>query len=182
MAYLSAYQNCAGYVRSKQHLTTLKLTATSRELIMLECLSTNHKTPLRCHVNKIIYAYNSTTNSATGYLPYYLLFGMSSRLPIVVLLPSHNSHQQSYSELVKKWKGQIKKAYLITQKHSDKRQKKDLRRYDKHISSLATLKPGFKVLVSNLSQRGRRTGKLRNPWEERLQKSLQEMQQQEIQQ
>ena len=69
---------------------------------MLKCLPEQYKSNWRSHVNKLVHGYNSNKRSATGYSPYYLLFGRHPRLPIDVLLPSQSSHTSLYPEYVKK--------------------------------------------------------------------------------
>lgn len=86
----------------------------------------------------------------------------------------HDNQSQSLSEFVKKWKNQTREGCLVGQQRSDKRKKRDIRRYDKHIPSLATLQPGDSVLVRHSSQRGG-TGNLRNCWEERVYKVVSAM-------
>ena len=86
-------------------------------------------------------------NSATGYSQYYLLLGRSPRLPINILLPSHTIQSQWHSEFAKRWKDQMSEQPL------DKRKKKDIRRHDQHIPSLATLQPGGRVLVKKEERR-----------------------------
>ena len=44
-------------------------------LAMLKTLPEHHKTQWKNHVNKLVYAYNCTKHSSTGYSPYYLIFG-----------------------------------------------------------------------------------------------------------
>ena len=46
---------------------------------MLKCLPEQYKSNWRNHVNKLVHAYHSTKSSATGYSPYYLLFGRHRR-------------------------------------------------------------------------------------------------------
>ena len=69
---------------------------------MLKRLPEQYKSNWRNHVNKLVHAYNSTKSSATGYSPYYLLFGRHPRLPMDVLLPLQSSHTSSFPEYAKK--------------------------------------------------------------------------------
>ena len=49
---------------------------------MLKTLNDNQKSNWKKHVSKMSFAYNSTVNKATGFSPFYLMFGRLSRLPI----------------------------------------------------------------------------------------------------
>ena len=40
-------------------------------------------------LNKLLYVYNCTKHSVTGYSPYFLLFGRNSKLPIDIILSEH---------------------------------------------------------------------------------------------
>jgi len=47
---------------------------------MLKTLDENHKNNWKYHLPKLMFAYNSTINKTTGYSPFFLMFGRSSRL------------------------------------------------------------------------------------------------------
>ena len=49
---------------------------------MLGTLPEEFKVEWTNHVNTLIYAYNCTRNNATGFSPYYLLYGRQPLLPI----------------------------------------------------------------------------------------------------
>ena len=49
---------------------------------MLGTLTPEQKKDWKSHVPAQIHAYNCTRNAATGYSPYYLLFGREPRLPV----------------------------------------------------------------------------------------------------
>ena len=80
-------------------------------LSMLRTLPEKHKSRWRDHLNKVVHAYNCTKNDATGYAPFFLLFGRASLLPIDLMFnlkpPSGFS---SYLEYVKKWRNAMSEA------------------------------------------------------------------------
>ena len=134
---------------------------------MLSTLPETSKSKWKDHVNKLVYAYNGTKNSATGYTPFYLLFGRTRRLPIDVILPSNYEHHASYSDYVDSWKTQMQQAYQIARQMSEERKGKDRHRRDHKKPLLASLKKGDRILIRNLTPR-RGTGKMRAYWEDNI--------------
>lgn len=69
---------------------------------MLRTLPELQKSRWRDHLNKVVHAYNCTRNDATGYAPFYLVFGHLPRLPVDIMFglkpPKGNS---TYPEYVK---------------------------------------------------------------------------------
>ena len=51
---------------------------------MLGTLTPEQKKDWKSHVPALVHAYNCTTDAATGFNPYYLLFGRESRMPVDV--------------------------------------------------------------------------------------------------
>ena len=127
----------------------------------LKCLPEQYKSSRCNHVNRLC---NRTKNLATGYFPYYLLFGRYPRLPIDVLLLLQSNYTTSYC---KKWDDLMRQSYQIAKNHSEARKKKDINRHNAKVESLNILKPGDRVLVRNLSERGG-TGNLRNHSKEKI--------------
>ena len=54
-------------------------------------------------LNKMIHAYNCTKHEATGYAPYYLLFGRTPRLPIDLVFNLKDCAQGDYNTYVQNW-------------------------------------------------------------------------------
>jgi len=129
-------------------------------LAMLKTLPEAWKSNWKDHVNKLIFAYNCTSNSVTGYSPYYLLFGRQPRLPIDAILPRPELSEITPTEYSKRWKHGMEEAYKVVAQKTAERKVNDKIRHDQrpHLGKLCV---GDRVLVRNLSERGG-TGKLRS--------------------
>ncbi|KAI3354598.1 hypothetical protein L3Q82_019102, partial [Scortum barcoo] len=104
-------------------------------------------------------------SEATGFSPYYLLFGRTPRLPIDILFNLPPREQQvSYTEYVPKWQTRMKEAYEIASTTAQKEAAKGKRYYDQKVYGVQ-LHPGNRVLLRNLKERGG-PGKLRSHWED----------------
>ena len=53
---------------------------------MLGMLPPEKKSEWKNHIGTLVYAYNCTQNSATGFSPYYLMYGRQPCLPVDVTL------------------------------------------------------------------------------------------------
>ena len=143
-------------------------------IAMLRTLPELHKSRWKDHVKKLVFAYNCTKHSTTGYSPYYIMFGRRPKLPIDIILPTDEHNTGSHKEYIQNWKKQMTQAYEMTSKHLNNRKNKDMERRDNSKRCALGLEPGDRVLIRNMSQRGG-TGKLRNFWEEKVHKVIQAM-------
>ena len=129
-------------------------------LAMLRTLPEEQKCKWKDSVNKLMHAYNCTVNNATGFSPFYLLFGRSPRLPIDLIFGTSLSKSTGgYRQYVTQWKGAMKEAYAKAIENSIKSATAGKKHYDKRVRC-TELHPGDRVLVQNLSERGG-PGKLR---------------------
>ena len=108
-------------------------------LPMLRTLSEKFKTSWKDHVSKLSYAYNCTRHAATGFSPYYLLFGRSPRLPIDLLFNVSREEKEpaSLPEYVKKWKGALQEALNIASRNAHAKAESSKLQYDKKVHSTA---------------------------------------------
>ncbi|KAL3966228.1 nuclear receptor co-repressor 2 [Sarotherodon galilaeus] len=134
-------------------------------LSMLRTLTDLEKADWKESLTKVVHAYNCTRNEATGFSPYYLLFGRTPRLPIDILFSLPSQEQQlSYEEYVTKWQSRMKEAYEIASMAAQKEASRGKQYYNRKIYG-AQLHPGNRVLLRNLKERGG-PGKLRSYWED----------------
>ena len=137
-------------------------------LSMLRTLPEHHETKWASHVSKLVHAYNATRNEATGFSPFYLLFGRELALPIdTIFQKTANAHIKNHSDYARQWQRAVKQAYEIATEKSRKSQERGRNYHSATTPSSAALLPGDRVLVRNLSERGG-TGKLRAYWEQEI--------------
>ena len=94
---------------------------------MLETLTLEQKKDWKSHVPALVHAYNSTKNAATGFSPYYLLFGREPRLPVDVEVGLQRGSQRGspgesnyISQLRRRLRFARKKAKYMAQKQQAK--------------------------------------------------------------
>uniref|UniRef100_A0AAY4BQW0 Gypsy retrotransposon integrase-like protein 1 n=1 Tax=Denticeps clupeoides TaxID=299321 RepID=A0AAY4BQW0_9TELE len=136
-------------------------------LAMLRTLTAQHKTDWKSSLAKVVHAYNCTQNEATGFAPYFLLFGRNPRLPIDLMfgLDKEEKHQ-SQNHYAKKWKARMEEAYQIARETVNQQHERGKALYDKKVHG-AELQIGSRVLVRNLNEKGG-PGKLRSFWEDQV--------------
>lgn len=134
-------------------------------LQMLRTLTDRQKSDWRQSLPKLIYAYNSTRCEATGFSPFYLLFGRPPRLPVDLLFGvTPEIGTTDHQEYMRRWKEQMQEAFEIAKANERKCADRSKKNYDGKIRS-SVLHEGDRVLVRNMTPRGG-TGKLRNHWED----------------
>ena len=133
-------------------------------LSMLRALPELQKSRWRDHLNKVVHAYNCTRNDATGFPPFYLVFGRLPRLPIDIMFGlKPPTGYSTYPEYVKQWRSAMDEAYELASTNASKSTATSKNQYDKKVRH-AVLQEGDRVLVRNLSERNG-PGKLRSYWE-----------------
>lgn len=100
-------------------------------LAMLRTLPETKKSHWKDSLHKVVHAYNCTRHEATGYSPFFLLFGRSPRLPVDVIFGIEPKVSSNYSTYVKEWQSAMKEAYSLASKRSESSGKKGKKQYDK---------------------------------------------------
>ncbi|KAK7878977.1 hypothetical protein WMY93_034191 [Mugilogobius chulae] len=134
---------------------------------MLRCLPERAKEDWKASLAKVVHAYNCTRSEATGYAPYFLLFGRNPRLPIDLMFGLTAKDQSaSHKDYAEKWRQRMDDAYRLASETANKENKRGKVLYDKKTYG-PDLHPGSRVLVRNLNEKGG-PGKLRAFWEDQV--------------
>ena len=89
-------------------------------LQMLRTLEETFKSKWKDEI-KIMFAYNCTKHSDTGYSPYYLLFGRKPRLPVDFILKDQEEIEaegRRYSDHVQMWENRMNEAYNMATRNT----------------------------------------------------------------
>lgn len=134
-------------------------------LNMLGTLEPSQKSKWSQHIARLVHAYNCTVNEATGFSPYFLMFGREARLPVDVCfgVSADSSSSGSYSKYVSKMKQELQAAYQLAQVSSEKMNQSNKARYDQKVR-YHSLSVGDRVLIRNLGLKGKQ--KLADRWSE----------------
>ena len=131
---------------------------------MLRTLDEGKKPRWKDHLQKVVHAYNATVSSATGYSPFYLLYGREPRLPVDLAFEPAQKEEKSYLAYVEDWQKAMKEAYKIAFEQSEMQAQRNERNFNRHARA-SVLEAGDRVLIKNVRERGG-PGKLRSYWEQ----------------
>ena len=117
------------------------------------------------HLLEMLAAYNSTRSAVTGYSPYFLLFGMESRMPVDCLFPTlHDSPHQAKTEVsVAAMQKRLKETFAVA-RHLTSQEAARQRRYYDHKAGAVALQPRDIVMVHADGFVGKR--KIKDRWED----------------
>ena len=135
-------------------------------LNMLGTLTPEQKKDWKNHVSAMVHAYNCTKNAATGFSPYYLLFGREPRLSVDVEFGLQRGSQRGplgESNYVSQLRRRLKFAHNKAKPVASKQQARHKGLYDRKCRG-ATLDVGDLVLVKQTAWKGRH--KIQDHWEE----------------
>nr|XP_055065286.1 uncharacterized protein LOC129447547 [Misgurnus anguillicaudatus] len=130
-------------------------------LDMLGTLDVRQKTHWSRHIGHLVH--NCSLNEATGYSPYFLMFGREARLPIDLSfgVSSDGTSTKSYRRFVNIMQQELKSAYELAEESAGKKNAGNKRRYDQRLH-YCHLAPGDRVLIRNLGLQGKH--KLADRW------------------
>ena len=114
-------------------------------LEMLGTLGQHQKADWKTHCAKLVHIYNCTKHDTTGYSPYFLLFVREPRIPIDVLLPSHEAnHEVTYTGYIADLRKRMKHAHEMVEAKIKKSGENRKKWYDVKVCS-AFLQSGDQV-------------------------------------
>ena len=108
----------------------------SRLLNMLGTLTPEQKKDWKRHVPALVHAYNYTRNAATGFSPYYVLFGREPRLPVDVEFRLQRGSQKGSigkSSYVSQLRRRLKFAHNKAKQMAKRQQAKHRELYDQKV-------------------------------------------------
>ena len=104
------------------------------------------------HIQTVVAYYNSTPHHATGYEPFYLMFGRKSRLPTDLLLGV--TEETKSSDWISEHTQRLQKAYDQAQKNLSQDRENRKRYYDKAAQDWS-IEEGSAVYLKDHSRQGR---------------------------
>ena len=136
----------------------------NRTLIaMIGTLDAVGKANWKDHLQALTHAYNCTRSDATGFSPYYLLFGRAPRLPVDVDfgLPPQPFAASSKSKYVQELRRRLRWARRLVEKTNQTRRDRNAAAYDR-TATASSLDEGDEVLYRNMHFRTRH--KVQDRW------------------
>ena len=133
---------------------------------MIGTLKEDKKADWKAHITHLVHAYNCTRNHATGFSPYFLMFGRQPRLPVDVSFGIHQDSMGSFStktKYVQKLRERMKWAFAKAKHISDSSGQRSKKKYDQRVRG-QKLQVGDVVLVRVNAFRGRH--KVQDRWEQ----------------
>ena len=123
---------------------------------ILKTLNENQKARWKDYLSKLAFAYKSTINKSTGYSPFFLMLGRSSRLPIDSMFPVNIgvAKQKTYDQFVSDWTNEWNEAIQIAQQKADKSAEQNRNQYNRKVHGYDIV-IGDRVLLQNIFEERR---------------------------
>ena len=130
---------------------------------MLGTLEQDKKRDWTKHIAPLVYAYNATRHTSTGYSPFELMFGRSPRLPVDMVFGTRMEEGRKLSDYGKDLKERLDTIYQKVRRNADDARMVQKGYFDRKARA-AELQIGDQVLVKILAHDGRH--KLSDKYEE----------------
>jgi hypothetical protein len=119
---------------------------------------------------EVVYAYNATPHSSTGFAPFYLLFGQNPRLPVDVLLGADEEGEElSLDDWIVQHHHKIAESFERAEAANDRGRQKNKKRLDRKLHDIP-FKEGDRVYLRSRKARGRQ--KIQDKWDSRVYRVL----------
>jgi len=128
---------------------------------LLQTLSAKHKRQWDKHLENLVFIYNKTPNSTTGFSPHFLIFGREPRLPIDWLLPGSDDADVELGDWVADYLENLRSIWTLANQNLRQRDVERKQWYDRKLSG-SIFNAGQRVLVRNLHLKGRH--KIQDNW------------------
>lgn len=127
----------------------------------LRTLDADQKRKWTMYLPELVYVYNVTPHSSTGFSPYYLLYGREPKLPVDFLLGINNDSESfEVDEWLHTHRERLRYAWAAAEKNTEKSAEKR-REFHERKSTPCSIDVGTKVLLRNHVQ-GR--NKIQDVW------------------
>ena len=132
-------------------------------LSMLATVTHDHPREWEQHIHKVCLAYNSSVHSATGFSPFFLMFGREAKLPVDLMYGSNRIEERCATEYAHNLREGLQSAYALVREHckAEHRRQKDI--YDEKVHGKPFV-PGELVWLHSPAVPRGQSRKLHLPW------------------